>query len=226
MDLKTAEMYIAAVLSQDKALMKVFQGGGNFHSSIAKKVFSLTCPVEEVAEKHAALRQAAKAVSFGILYGASKYKIAYTVTKDLGKSFSPEEAQDVIDDYFSAFPRLKKWIDENINDIKRKAYTYSYFGRKRRLPNVYSSDGGVSGHSVRSGLNFLIQSPSSDINLLGAMDASASIRATGLDVYIFALVHDSIIAEVKDEHIEDYKKILKNFFLFLFNFLLVLQVLE
>ena len=67
MDLTTAEVYVAAVLAKDDALMDVFKSGGNFHSTIAKKVFKLPCEVEEVAELYKDKRQAAKAVTFGII---------------------------------------------------------------------------------------------------------------------------------------------------------------
>ena len=64
-----------------------FRTGGNFHSSIAKIVFRLPCDVEDVAEKFAMRRQAAKAVTFGIMYGAGPHKISQQVTKDSGSYF-------------------------------------------------------------------------------------------------------------------------------------------
>lgn len=66
MDLTTAEVYYAAVLSGDKALQEVFSSGGDFHSTIAKMVFDLPCKVEEVKSLYPLLRQAAKAITFGI----------------------------------------------------------------------------------------------------------------------------------------------------------------
>ncbi len=211
MDLTTAEVYVAAVLSGDKNLQNVFKSGGNFHSTIAKNVFNLPGPVEEIADKFGFQRQAAKAVSFGIMYGAAKYKISEQVTKDSGKFFSPEAAQDVIDQYFETFPLLKKWIDENKQFISKNGYTYSYFGRKRRLPNVASKDKGVQSHAVRSGLNFLVQSAASDINLLGAIDMNEYIKSQGMKSRIFALVHDSVLAEVPEEEVDDYKSKLTEF---------------
>ncbi len=92
MDLTTAEVYVAAILAEDKALMDVFRSGGNFHSTIAHKVFRLPCGVEQVAELYPDKRQAAKAVTFGIMYGAGPAKISEQVTKDSGKHFSKSEA--------------------------------------------------------------------------------------------------------------------------------------
>ena len=122
MDLTTAEVYVAAKLANDKALMDVFRDGGNFHSTIAKRVFGLPCEADKVAEFYPTQRQAAKAVTFGIMYGAGPKKISEQVTKDSGKFFSISEAKEVIDEYFSAFHKLKKWIENKSDkywDIKR-----------------------------------------------------------------------------------------------------------
>ena len=204
MDLTTAEVYVAAVLARDKALMDVFRSGGNFHSTIAKKVFKLPGSVEDVAENFSVQRQAAKAVTFGIMYGAGAAKISEQVTKDSGTHFSRLEAQAVINEYFGAFHKLKSWITENQDFIKANGFIYSYFGRKRRLPNVESTDKGIQSHSIRSGLNFLVQSTASDINLLGAIDMNRRIRKTDMNSRIFALVHDSILAEVPDKEVDEY----------------------
>ena len=207
MDLTTAEVYVAAVLADDLELQDIFKTGGNFHSSIAHKVFQLNCPVEEVAEKYTGYRQAAKAVTFGIMYGAGPNKISEQVTKDGGK-LSVSEARRVIKDYFGAFWKLEDWIESNKNLIQKEGSVYSFFGRKRRLPNVKSDNKGIIGHEVRSGLNFLVQSAASDINLIGAMEAQQEIKTKNMKSKIFALVHDSVLAEVPEEEIEEYRELL------------------
>jgi DNA polymerase I-like protein with 3'-5' exonuclease and polymerase domains len=211
MDLTTAEVYCAAVLANDKALMQVFQDGGNFHSNIAKLVFNLPCDVDEVAELYGTQRQMAKAVTFGIMYGAGPKKISEQVTKDSGTYFSTSEASEVIQDYFRQFSGLKTWLDRQKKFIQDNGFIYSYFGRKRRLPNVFSEDRGIASHEVRSGINFLVQSIASDINLLGAIDAHNIIKQDGKEdrMRIFALVHDSVLAEVHNDYVDHYKFILK-----------------
>lgn len=211
MDLTTAEVYVAAKLAEDVELMNVFRSGGNFHSTIAKTVFKLPCPVEQVAELYPTQRQAAKAVTFGIMYGAGPNKISEQVTKDSGTYFSPSEAREVIDDYFKSFHKLRKWIDDNQKFIEQNGFVYSFFGRKRRLPNVASEDKAIKSHSIRSGLNFLVQSTASDINLLGAIDMGEYIKTSKMKARIFALVHDSILAEVPDDEIDHYKEKLQHF---------------
>ena len=144
------------------------------------------------------------------MYGAGPKKISEQVTKDSGKYFSQQEAKEVIDDYFQSFHALKKWINDNHRFIEQNGFVYSFFGRKRRLPNVKSSDAGIKSHSIRSGLNFLVQSAASDINLLGAIDMHDDIKTSNMKARIFALVHDSILAEVPEDEIELYCEKLKH----------------
>ena len=209
MDLTTAEVYCAAVLAKDEELMNVFRQGGNFHSAIAKQVFKLPCEVEEVAELYGDRRQQAKAVTFGIMYGAGPQKISWQVSKDSGKEFSVGEASRVITQYFDMFKNLKKWLAVNQQFIRDNAFIYSFFGRKRRLPNAKSKDQGIASHEVRSGINFLVQSVASDVNLLAAIEMNEYIKKSGSKARIFALVHDSILAEVPENEIETYSAKLK-----------------
>ena len=208
-DLTTAEMYYAAVLSGDKNLQEVFSSGGDFHSTIAKMVFDLTCPVEEVKKKYGGKRQSAKAISFGILYGSGANKVSQTVSKATGEEYPVDRAREDIKQYFKKFSKLKQWLDTRKAFIEQNGYTYSFFGRKRRLPNVFSSDKGIAAHEVRSGINAEVQSLASDVNLLGAMRTADEIAAKGIDAKIFMLVHDSIVALVKEEQVEQYCEILK-----------------
>lgn len=208
-DLQTGEMYYAAVLSGDKNLQSVFVSKGDFHSSIAKMVFNLPCDVESVKKEYGSMRQSAKAISFGILYGSGAAKVSESVTKATGESYPISQAQDDIDSYFTRFNKLKKWLSARKEFIESNGYTYSFFGRKRRLENVFSQDRGIAAHEVRSGINAEVQSLCSDINLLGAMDTQDKCNKQKIDAKIFMLVHDSIVALVKDEDVDRYCEVLK-----------------
>lgn len=208
-DLQTGEVYYAAVLSGDTNLQAVFKQGGDLHSTIAKMVFNLPCEVESVKELYPEMRQAAKAITFGILYGSGAKKVAESVSKATGKTYPIEQAQEDINAYFTKFSKLKSWLKAQKEFIEQNGFTYSHFGRKRRLPNVFSSDKGIASHEVRSGINALIQSVCSDVNLFAAIDTSKEIRKLGLDANIFMLVHDSIVGIVKDSDIDKYCEILK-----------------
>ena len=93
--------------------------------------------------------------------------------------------------------------------IIKEGKIYSYFGRRRKLPNVKSENDGIRYHSVRSGLNFLVQSAASDINLIGAIEMGEFIKTQNMKSKIFALVHDSILAEVPNDEVDFYCEMLQ-----------------
>ncbi len=207
-DLATAEVYVAAILSDDKKLQEVFKSGGDLHSTVAKMVFQLPQDVADIKDEAPTQRQAAKAITFGIMYGSGPAKVSETVTKDSGKPFTIQQAKDTIAKYFRTFPRLKDWLQMSKEDIEANGYIYSILGRKRRLPNVFSSDKGVASHEVRSGINFLIQSVASDINLLAGIELNQWIKTNKKDATIVALVHDSLVLECKEEEVEEVSKMM------------------
>lgn len=182
-DLKTAEMYVAAVLSGDKNLQQIFIDGVDYHGAMAVNKFKLPCTPDQVKALYPDKRQDAKTISFEILY---KLNYREPALKNFGT--------------------LKKWLQDREEEIHRNKFLYSHFGRKRRLQDVDSPSKQESQHIVRSGINFLVQSVASDINLLAGIDMQKWIVENNYQEYmkIFMLVHDSILAEVQDDWIEIY----------------------
>lgn len=140
--------------------------------------------------------------------------MADTVTESLQESGSKEtysiaQAREDINTYFSTFSTLKNWLKSRKEFIEANGFTYSYFGRKRRLPNVFSTDRGLAASQVRSGINSEVQSLCSDVNLLGAMDTHDELLEKKMKARIFMLVHDSIVALVPDDEVDMYCAILK-----------------
>ena len=207
-DLGTAEVYYAAVLSNDMFLQQAFIDKLDFHSYVAKQMFNLTCEVHEVKGLYPAYRQYAKAITFGIMYQAGPAKIAETVNKDAkaGEEISISQAKQFINKYFSEAKLLKRFIDGSNRQIENHAYIYAFFGRKRRLPEALSPNPGAAKHAVRSGVNFLVQSVASDINILGLIDLVTWVEDSGYDDVIkpFTVVHDSIVSEVREDLIPEY----------------------
>jgi DNA polymerase I-like protein with 3'-5' exonuclease and polymerase domains len=199
-DLGTAEVYIAAALSNDKFLQKAFIEKLDFHSYVAKQIFNLPCEVNQVKKDFPDKRQHAKAITFGIMYQAGPAKIAETA------SVSPNEAKQFIAKYFREAYALKSYIEDSNSQIENNAFIYSFFGRKRRLPESRSPNAGVAKHAIRSGVNFLVQSVASDINILGLIDLIKWIDNSGYqDVILpFTVVHDSIVAEVREDLVDLY----------------------
>ena len=207
-DLGTAEVYYAAVLSNDRFLQQAFIDKLDFHSYVAKQMFNLSCKISDVKQYYPNERQYAKAITFGIMYQAGPAKIAETVNKDAvaGEEISIPQAKQFINKYFREARSLKRFIDASNRQIENYAFIYSHFGRKRRLPESKSPQKGIATHAIRSGVNFLVQSVASDINLLGVIDLMEWIKNNNYqnDILTFTVVHDSIVSEVKEELIETY----------------------
>lgn len=207
-DLGTAEVYYAAVLASDKFLQQAFIDKLDFHSYVAKQMFNLPCEVHEVKTLYKNERQYAKAITFGIMYQAGPAKIAETVNKDAkaGEEISVMQAKQFIAKYFSEAKALKRFIDSSNQQIENYAYIYSFFGRKRRLPEAKAANPGVAKHAIRSGVNFLVQSVASDINILGLIDLVKWVNDNNLQEGIipFTVVHDSIVSEVREDLIPTY----------------------
>lgn len=182
-DLQTAEMYIAAVLSGDKALQQIFIDGVDYHGAMAVSKFGLPCTPDEVKALYPDKRQDAKTISFEILYKLNFNEPA-----------------------LKKFPQLKKWLKDRMKEIEANGFIYSHFGRKRRLEDVNSPNRQEAAHTIRSGINFLVQSVASDVNLLAGIDMQKWIEENDYEneMKIFGLVHDSILAEVHDDYIELY----------------------
>ena len=212
MDLGTAEMYYAACYSQDPLMVDIFETGGDFHTETAIRVFNLPVKSEDphereqiVKEYYNEYRYIAKTINFSILYGGG----AKTVSDSAGCSKS--EAQKHIDEYFKTFKVLSQWLEKKKKEAEKNGYLISAFGRKRRVPNVFSSSNEVVAHEVRSAVNAVIQSVASDTNLLAGIDMQKYIRDNGMEAYIFGLVHDSILAEVREDLVDEYKQKLHEF---------------
>ena len=209
-DLGTAEVYYAAMLSGDQFLQKAFIDKLDFHSYVAKQMFNLPVEVSEVKKQYAAQRQYAKAITFGIMYQAGPAKIAETVNKDAkaGEEITSNQSKQFIQKYFNEARALKRFIDASNKQIETSAYIYSFFGRKRRLPEAKSPNRGVAQHAIRSGVNFLVQSVASDINVMGVIDLVKWIEDNNYleDIKPFTVVHDSIVSEVREDLVDEYIK--------------------
>ena len=206
-DLKTAEVYYAAALSNDSFLQRAFIENLDFHSYVAKQIFDLKCRIDEIKNQFPNQRQYAKAITFGIMYQAGPAKVAETA------NISYPQAKQFIAKYFREASNLKVWIEQANTDIERDAYIYSHFGRKRRLPESKSPNNGVAKHAVRSGVNFLVQSVASDINILGLIDTINWINVNNYQKVMipFTVVHDSIVAEVHNDYIKKWVVNVQNF---------------
>ena len=156
--------------------------------------------INDIKNKYPSQRQYAKAITFGIMYQAGPAKVAETA------NISFTQAKQFISKYFREASNLKVWIEQANSFIENNYYIYSFFGRKRRLPESKSPNKGVAKHAIRSGVNFLVQSVASDINMLGVIDTVNWIQKNDYNKVMipFTVVHDSIVAEVHNDYVNEW----------------------
>ena len=190
-------------------MQQAFISGADLHTYTAQLIFQK----EKISDEE---RQIAKAISFLIAYGGGAYNLANTV------GISMARAENVIGKYEQVYPDIFEYMRVVDQFVLENGYAESIFGRRRDLPNVRSKDQKVVARALRQGLNFTIQSPSSDIMVAAILQIRRRIREEGLQGRVVATVHDSLeaispwnevtqLAEIVYDEMSNYRIIRKEF---------------
>lgn len=204
-DYAQIDLRSAAILSQDKNLVEIFEKGIDVHTGTAARVFGVK--EEKVTPE---MRRKAKAINFGILYG-----MGVTSLKESMK-VERKEAQEFFDQYKFTFTRLMEYLEEVKADAWKKGYTETILGRRREVPLLKSPLPFLRAQGERIAINAPIQGTSADILKLAMIDVDEYIKENNLEkkLSILLQIHDELIFEVKDEIKEkvekDLIKILEN----------------
>lgn len=170
-DFSQAELRIMAHLSGDETYLNAFNSGQDPHLAIAATKYHI--PYEEALkiyedENHPdhkiwkVRRKQAKQIAFGLIYGIGAKLLAVKLSDPKsGIIVTPEEAQKEMDIFFGQHPKLKTFLKKQEKFLRKNGYLVSLFGRKRRLPQIYSSDKGEEAYALRLALNFPCLLPSS-----------------------------------------------------------------
>lgn len=201
-DYSQVELRIAALLSQDKYFINTFKEGRDIHTAVAMKVFNVS-----ENDVTADMRRRAKVINFGILYGMG----VTALRENLGGE--RKEAQEFYDNYFAQFPTIASYLEGIKNFAKTHGYTETLFGRKRYFPGIKSPIPFMKAMAERMATNAPIQgTATADIVKIGMNNVYLELKKAGLDEHVHMLlqVHDELIFEIKDEYVEDAKKIIKS----------------
>lgn len=180
-DYSQIELRLLAHLSGDEHLIDAFCSGADFHANTAARVFGI--PVEEVTPQ---LRSRAKAVNFGIVYGQQAFGLA----QSLGIGF--KEAQDMIDRYFEAYPRVRAYLDETVEEAKECGFATTMFGRKRHIPELKASNKMQRSFGERTAMNHPMQGSAADIIKLAMNEVERRLVADGFEAKLMLQVHDEL----------------------------------
>lgn len=211
-DFSQAELRIMAHLSGDETYLKAFNSGQDPHLAIAATKYHI--PYEEALkiyedENHPehkiwkVRRKQAKQIAFGLIYGIGAKLLAVKLSDPKsGIIVTPEEAQKEMDIFFGQHPKLKTFLKKQEKFLRKNGYLVSLFGRKRRLPQIYSNDKGEEAYALRLALNFPCQSAASDMCLFGSILIYYLMRQGKLpSTKSVCLVHDANYQITKPENI-------------------------
>lgn len=211
-DFSQAELRIMAHLSGDETYLNAFNSGQDPHLAIAATKYHI--PYEEALkiyedENHPehkiwkVRRKQAKQIAFGLIYGIGAKLLAVKLSDPKsGIIVTPEEAQKEMDIFFGQHPKLKTFLKKQEKFLRKNGHLVSLFGRKRRLPQIYSNDRGEEAYALRLALNFPCQSAASDMCLFGSILIYYLMRQGKLpSTKSVCLVHDANYQITKPENI-------------------------
>lgn len=203
-DYSQVELRILAWQSNERRMIRQFLNGDDIHMLRALKQTGKIDPAEVTKEE----RKRAKPVSFGYAYGMGAKKFVSYAFDNYGIKINQPEAEEDRAGFFEDYPGLRPWHERQRRLARKYHRVNSPIGRVRHLPDILSSDEGVRQESERQAINSPIQSFASDLMLI------ALIRLHGLldpaVCRIVGTVHDSILFEVKDEHVAEYARLIKD----------------
>lgn len=210
-DYKQAELVIFSFLANEREMIRWFKEGKDVHIATACKKYNedydmvkniLADEAHTGYKEWVVKRKQAKTLNFGIIYGQGANKLSLALSTNDHK-VSREEAQQFLDEYFETFPNIKKYIKKITQQARKDGYIKSPFGRKRRLPNLYSQVNGVRAEAERQIINSPPQATASDFTLWASILIDEAIEKGEIPQSLKqrATVHDAIQFSGKPEDV-------------------------
>ena len=184
-DYNQIELRCIAHLAKDPGLLQAFNAGIDIHRATAAQVFGV-----ELDQVTGEQRSKAKMVSYGLAYGMEAYGLSQRLAIDVG------EAKTILDAYFTAFPRVKHYMDDAVATATREGYTTTLFGRRRNIEGIHSAIRQVQAAATRMAMNAGIQGLAADIFKMALVAIDQQLEQRGLASRIVLQVHDEVIVEV------------------------------
>ena len=196
-DYSQFELRLAAVLANDKPLIETFEKDLDIHAKTASEVFGV--PIDEVSKEQ---RRVAKIINFSVLYGVGAHNLSGTI----GVGFY--EAKKYIEEYFNAHKPIRELMDNTLKKAQDEGFVETFFGRRRPMPDIKSSNFMIREMAKRAAQNMPIQGTEADLMKRAMLAVDEKIVKAGLGDQILQ-IHDSILVEVPAENAENVAEILK-----------------
>ena len=198
-DYSQIELRIIAALSGEENMILAFKNNEDIHKSTASKVFNV--PLEEVTREQ---RSHAKTVNFGIIYGVSAFGLSNQT------SLSRSESAALIEAYYQTYPKLKSYIQDQIESAREEGYVQTILGRRRYLKDINSQNAIVRGAAERNAVNAPIQGSAADIIKIAMINIHKKLTAENWKSKMLLQVHDELVFDVHNSELEKIQPMIKH----------------
>lgn len=197
-DYSQVELRIIAALSNEENMIEAFVQNIDIHSATAAKVFGV-----ELADVDRDMRSKAKAVNFGIIYGQGAFSLAQQL------NIKRAEAKEIIDSYWSKYPKLSAYMNNQLGIAREKGYVETIMGRRRYLKDINSNNAVVRSFAERNAINAPVQGSAADVIKLAMIKVNKALKEKQLKTKMLLQVHDELVFEVPTSELEQVKPIIK-----------------
>ena len=197
-DYNQIELRCIAHLADEKELKLAFNAGQDIHTAVASRTWGM-----KPEEIDSALRNRAKMVSYGLAYGMEAYGLAQRL------DIPVDEASEILKAFFNAFPGVKDYMNESIEKARKKGYTETLLGRRRKIPELLSNNFNIRQAGERQAMNAPIQGLAADIFKIALVSIDQELQKESYKSALVLQVHDEVILEVANGEMGDIKKMVQ-----------------
>ncbi|RKX48277.1 MAG: DNA polymerase I, partial [Thermotogae bacterium] len=197
-DYSQIELRVLAHCSGDEQLIEAFKHEEDIHSLTASRLYGIS--QDSVTDE---MRKVGKMVNFAIIYGISPFGLAKRL------KISSKIAENMISNYFSAYPGVRKYIHETIEKAREKGYVTTLFGRRREIPHFRTRNKTRIQEGERIAVNTPIQGTAADIMKIAMIKVDELVKEAGLKGFAILQVHDELVFEVPETEVDKICDILR-----------------
>ncbi len=198
-DYSQIELRIIAALSGEENMIKSFRNNEDIHKSTAAQVFGV--PLNEVTREQ---RSHAKTVNFGIIYGVSAFGLSNQT------NLTRSESAELIEAYYKTYPRLKAYIQEQIQIARENGFVQTVSGRRRYLKDINSQNAMVRGGAERNAVNAPIQGSAADIIKIAMINIHRKLKSENWKSRMLLQVHDELVFDVHNDELEKIQPMIRH----------------
>lgn len=208
-DYSQAELRIAAIMSGDETMTRIYQTGGDIHTHTYEMITGEKVSDDKYIRKEQ--RKKAKAVNFGFVYGMGWKKFKLYARDNYGVDLTDKEAEQWREKFFNTYHSLPKWHSKQRRIVQSMGQVRSPIGRIRRLPDIYSTDKSKKAEAERQSINSPVQGFGSDLTILGMSEIMGNAQYYDPDYvldkdkfFVIGTVHDATLFEVRNDYLMEF----------------------